>query len=92
MNHNARFNDLLASLIAIGLMASYASSGYAEPAPSQSEQRQAARDTRQIGRQEARQDKQACKDGDEKSRSECRQDKRDAKMDARGAAKDIKRN
>ena len=59
-------------------------------ATEQSGQRQDARDTRQTGRQEARQDKADCRAGDEKNRPECRQDKRDTKQDARGTARDIK--
>ena len=55
------------------------------------EDRRDARDTRQGGRDEAREQKAACKAGDEKSRAECRREKRDTKQDARGDARDIKR-
>jgi len=59
-------------------------------ATDQSNQRQDARDTKQEGRNTARDTKQACKSGDEKSRPECRQDKRNTKQDTRGTARDIK--
>lgn len=59
-------------------------------ATEQSGQRQDARDTRQTGRQDARQEKADCRAGDEKNRPECRQDKRDTKQDARGTARDQK--
>ena len=45
-------------------------------ATEQSGQRQDARDTRQTGRQEARQEKADCRAGDEKNRPECRQGRR----------------
>lgn len=60
-------------------------------ATEQSQQRKGARDTRQTGRQEARQQKAECRAGDEKSRAECRQEKRDTKQESREAARDIKR-
>ena len=78
-------------VIATGLLIGSAPS-HAENPADRSGDRQDARDTRQIGRQNAREDKQDCKSHDNKGRPECRQDKRDAKQDARGAAKDIKRN
>ena len=52
--------------------------------------RKGARDTRQEGRQEARDTKDTCKEGDS-SRAECRQGKRDDKQDARQEAHDVKR-
>jgi hypothetical protein len=55
------------------------------------EDRRDARDTKQAGRDEAREQKAECKAGDDKSRSECRQEKRDTKQDARESARDIKR-
>src|SRR5215204_1144276 len=55
------------------------------------EDRRDARDTKQAGREEAREQKAACKAGDDKSRAECRQEKRDTKQDAREDARDIKR-
>ena len=54
-------------------------------------ERKDARDTKQTGREEAKEQKAACKAGDEKSRAECRQEKRDTKQDARESARDIKR-
>ena len=55
------------------------------------EERKDARDTKQTGREEAKEQKAACKAGDDKSRAECRREKRDTKQDAREDAKDIKR-
>lgn len=55
------------------------------------EDRRDARDTKQTGREEAREQKAECKAGDDKSRSECRQEKRDTKQDSRESARDIKR-
>jgi len=55
------------------------------------EDRRDARDTKQAGRDEAREQKAECKAGDDKSRAECRQEKRDTKQDARESARDIKR-
>ena len=55
------------------------------------EERKDARDTKQAGREEAKEQKAECKAGDDKSRAECRQDKRDTKQDARESARDIKR-
>jgi hypothetical protein len=60
-------------------------------ATEQSEQRQDARDTKQTGRQDARQEKVECKAGDDKNRAECRQDKRDTKQETRDTARDIKK-
>ena len=54
--------------------------------------RRDARDTRQEGRDEAREQKAACKAGDDKSRAECRHEKRDTKQESREDARDIKRN
>lgn len=59
-------------------------------ATEQGEQRQEARDTKQTGRQDARQEKAECKAGDDKSRVECRQEKRDTKQETRDTARDIK--
>ena len=59
-------------------------------ATEQGEQRQEARDTKQTGRQDAREEKAECKAGDDKSRAECRQDKRDTKQESRDTARDIK--
>lgn len=59
-------------------------------APAWSADRPEARDTRQEGRQDARDTKDACKEGDS-SRAECRQGKRDDKQEARDTAKDVKR-
>jgi hypothetical protein len=59
-------------------------------ATEQSQQRQEARDTKQTGRQDARQEKAECKAGDDKSRAECRQDKRDTKQESRDTAREIK--
>jgi hypothetical protein len=53
--------------------------------------RRDARDTRQDGRDEAREQKAACKAGDDKSRAECRHEKRDTKQESREDARDIKR-
>ena len=53
--------------------------------------RRDARDTRQDGREEAREQKAACKAGDDKSRAECRHEKRDTKQESREDARDIKR-
>lgn len=50
-----------------------------------------ARDTRQTGRQDAREQKWDCK-GSDASRAECRQEKRDTKQGARQDARDIKVN
>jgi hypothetical protein len=55
------------------------------------EDRRDARDTKQAGRDEAREQKAECKAADDKSRAECRQEKRDTKQDARESARDIKR-
>jgi hypothetical protein len=55
------------------------------------EERKDARDTKQTGREDAREQKAECKAGDDKSRAECRQEKRDTKQDARESARDIKR-
>ena len=60
-------------------------------ATERAEDRRDARDTKQAGREEAREQKAACKAGDDKSRAECRQEKRDTKQDARESARDIKR-
>ncbi|MEF8719175.1 MAG: hypothetical protein V5B44_16215 [Candidatus Accumulibacter necessarius] len=60
-------------------------------ATEQGQQRQEARDTKQTGRQDSREEKAACKAGDEKNRAECRQDKRDTKQDSRDTARDIKK-
>ena len=59
-------------------------------ATEQGEQRREARDTKQTGRQDAREEKAECKAGDDKSRAECRQDKRDTKQESRDTARDIK--
>jgi hypothetical protein len=64
--------------------------GVLAAAPGHSADRKEARDTRQEGRQEARDAKDACKEGDS-SRAECRQDKRDTKQDTREEARDVKR-
>lgn len=69
-----------------------ATPGYPENSAERSEERQGARDTRQIGRQDARDDKQDCKANDWRTRPECRTNKRETKQDSRGRAKDIKRN
>ena len=53
--------------------------------------RRDARDTRQEGREDAREQKAACKAGDEKSRAECRHEKRDTKQESREDARDIKK-
>jgi hypothetical protein len=63
------------------------------PAPGYSqtegmEKRGEARDTRQTGRDAARDAKDACKEND--SRAECRQQKRDTKQDVREQARDGK--
>ena len=55
------------------------------------EERKDARDTKQTGREEAKEQKAECKAGDDKSRAECRQEKRDTKQEARESARDIKR-
>ena len=60
-------------------------------ATEQGQQRKEARDTRQEGREAAKQQKAECKEGDDKSRAECRHEKRDTKQEAREAARDIKR-
>ena len=59
-------------------------------ATEQGQQRQEARDTKQTGRQDAREQKAECKAGDDKSRAECRQDKRGTKQESRDTARDIK--
>ena len=59
-------------------------------ATEQGQQRQQARDTKQMGREGARDEKAECKAGDEKSRAECRQDKRDNKQESRDTARGIK--
>ena len=59
-------------------------------ATEQGEQRREARDTKQTGRQDAREEKAECKAGDDQSRAECRQDKRDTKQESRDTARDIK--
>ena len=59
-------------------------------ATEQGEQRREARDTKQTGRQDAREEKAECKAGDDKSRAECRQDKRGTKQESRDTARDIK--
>ena len=55
------------------------------------EERKDARDTKQTGREEAREREGQCKAGDDKSRAECRQEKRDTKQEVRESARDIKR-
>jgi hypothetical protein len=55
------------------------------------DERKDARDTKQTGREEAKEQKAECKAGDDKSRAECRRDSRDTKQDAREAARDTKR-
>jgi len=55
------------------------------------EERKEARDTKQAGREEARQQKAECKAGDEKSRAECRKEARETKQGARESARDIKK-
>jgi len=60
-------------------------------ATEQGQQRQEARDTKQTGRQDAREEKAECKAGDDKSRAECRQEKRDTKQETRDTARDIKK-
>ena len=52
--------------------------------------RKESRDTKQTGRQEARDTKDACKDAGN-NRSDCRQEKRDTKQEAKGQARDVKR-
>lgn len=81
---------LIWAAMAMGLI-TIATPGYPENSAERSEERQGARDTRQIGRQDARDDKQDCKADDQKNRPECRQDKRETKQDSRSRAKDIKR-
>ena len=59
-------------------------------ATEQGAQRQEARDTKQMGRDDAREQKAECKAGDEKSRAECRQEKRDTKQESREEGREIK--
>ncbi len=55
------------------------------------EDRRDARDVKQAGREDAREQKAECKAADDKSRAECRHEKRDTKQDARESARDVKR-
>jgi hypothetical protein len=64
--------------------------GLALAGPGYAADRKDARDTRQEGRDEARDTKDACKEGDS-SRADCRQDKRDDKQENRDEARDVKR-
>ncbi len=85
------FKDVVSSLIiAAGLFAMSVPS-YSESMTERSGERQGARDTKQSGREQARDVKAACKEGDN-SRPECRQKKRDVKQGSRETARDIKRN
>ena len=78
-------------LVAAGLLVAPAPS-YSEPqGQERREDRQDARDTRQGGREDARDAKAECKEGDQ-SRAECRKEKRDVKKGAREDARDIKKN
>ena len=86
IGHCIRVSSLV--LMAAGLLVSPAPAHAGEDRPAD---RQDARDTRQTGRDAARDAKAACREGDEKSRPECRQEKRGTKQDARGAAHDIKK-
>ena len=91
MNKKIGFKDVVSSLIiATGLLAMSAPS-YSESMIGRSDERQGARDTKQEGREQARDTKAACKEGD-KSRSDCRQEKRDVKQKSRETARDIRRN
>ena len=77
----------IASAVALALLVAPA------PGYSQSdgmEKRGEARDTRQTGRDGARDAKQDCKDND--SRAECRQQKRDTKQNTRHQAHDAKKS
>ena len=53
------------------------------------EKRGEARDTKQTGREAARDAKKACKEHD--SRAECRKQKRDTKQDVREQSRDVKK-
>ena len=89
MNNKKSFKDVVSSLIiAAGLLAMSAPS-YSESMSDRSGDRQEARDTKQEGREQARDAKAACKEGDE-SRAECRQEKRDVKQESRDTARDLK--
>ena len=80
-------------LTAMGIVAIVASVQFVSVpayATEQGQQRQEARDTKQTGRQDAREQKAECKAGDDKSRAECRQDKRGTKQESRDTARDIK--
>ena len=91
MNNKKGFKDVVSSLIiAAGLLAMSAPS-YSESVTERSGERQQARNTRQSGRELARDTKAACKEGD-KNRSECRQEKLNIKQKSRETARDIKRN
>jgi hypothetical protein len=54
------------------------------------DQRQEVRDTKQTGREAARDAKDECLKGDEKSRAECREQKRKMKQDVREDARDVR--
>ena len=91
MNNKKYFKDIASSLIiTAGLLAIWAPS-YSESMSERSGERQEARDTKQGGREVARDAKAACKEGDG-SRPECRQGKREIKQESREKARDIKRN
>lgn len=90
MNKKNAFKDVITTLIiATGLLATSVPS-YSEDMGERSNERQESRDTKQGGREKARDVKAACKEGDEKSRPECRQDKREVKQKSRETARDIK--
>jgi hypothetical protein len=91
MNKKSGFKKVLSSLIiATGLLVISAPS-YSEDMSERSNERQEARDTRQGGRDQARDIKAACKEGDQ-SNAKCRQIKRDVKQESRDSARDIKKN
>ena len=91
MNKKIGFKNVVSSLIiAAGLLAMSVPS-YSVSVIGRSDERQGARNTRQSGREQARDVKAACKAGG-KSRSGCRQEKRHVKQNSRETSRDIRRN
>lgn len=82
---------VLTLALAVGSLTAVAPIGAQTQGQERRDDRKDARDTKQTGRQDARDVKADCKEGDEKSRAECRKDKRDVKQNARESARDIKK-
>jgi hypothetical protein len=95
MNEMNRTTGLRVVVLTLALAAgtlTVATPGYSQTQGSERrDDRQDSRDTKQTGRDDARDQKAECKKGDEKTRAECRQDKRDTKQDTRDAARDVKK-